>query len=169
MGQYRDQVRRVLELLSALTRPYDPDGLDLFFSTQPRKHKPKTNGELLRLFDERPAHGLPDMRERFASIIEQHSDRFGRKNVLRRIRHPNSTPSKGPRRLNLYVLTDGVWQPGCTLVTEIKTLVSRLQEHKLSNKHVGIQFIRFGNDAEGKKRLRLLDSGLKLELYVLPY
>lgn len=167
MGQYRYQVRGVLELLSSMTQPYDPDGLDMFFSAESKKHKAQTNEQVLRLFDERPAYGLPDMRERFASIMEQYQTRFGKRNMFSRIRHPNSTPSKGPRRLSLYVLTDGVWQPGCTLVTEIKTLVSVLREHKLSNKHVGIQFICFGNNAEGKRRLQFLDSKLGLELYVV--
>lgn len=123
---------------------------------------------MLRYFDEHPAHGLPDMRERFAAIIEQYQARFGKRNILSKLLHPDSTPTKGPRRLSLYILTDGVWQPGCTLVTEIKTLVSLLQEHKLSNKHIGIQFIRFGNDPRGTRRLQKLDSGLGLELYVRP-
>lgn len=168
MVQHRDQVRRVLELLSYMTQSYDPDGLDLCFSTESGKHKPKDNEQMLRYFDERPAHGLPDMRERFASIIEQYQARFGKRNILSKLLHFDSTPTIGPRRLTLYVLTDGVWQPGCTLVTEIKRLVSLLQEHRLPNKHIGIQFIRFGNNAEGKRRLQKLDSGLGLELYVRP-
>lgn len=166
MGHYRDQVRRVLELLSALTRPYDPDGLDLYFSTESGKYNTKTNEQVLRYFDARPAHGLPDMRERFAQILEQYQAQFGKRNTLSKLWHPNSTPSKGPRRLSLYVLTDGVWQPGCTLTTEIKRLVSLLQEHRLPNKHIGIQFIRFGNNEESKRRLQKLDSELRLELYV---
>ena len=166
MVAHRQKVRDVLELLSSLTKRYDPDGLDLYFTTQARKLKPKTNAQVLKFFDERPAYGLPDMRARFASIIEQYQSRFGSKNTLSRLLHPNSIPSKGPRRLTLYVLTDGVWQPGCTLITEIRNLVALLQKHNLPNKHVGIQFIRFGDDVEGKKRLKTLDARLGLELCV---
>lgn len=168
MGPHRDQVRQVLELLPSLTERYDPNGLDLFFSTESKRYRPGTNQQMLRYFNERPAHGLPDMRERFASIIESFQTQFGRRNTFTKLLHPTSTPSRGPCRLSLYVLTDGVWQPGCTLITEIRTLVSLLQEHKLTNKHVGIQFIRFGNDAEGKRRLQKLDSELGLGLYVRP-
>ena len=168
MGPYREQVRNVLELLSAMTQNYDPDGLDLYFSTECLRHRPKTNEQMLRLFDERSSHGIPNMSERFSQIIEEYKGRFGKSNTFRlsKYLHPRSTPSKGPRRLSLYVLTDGVWQPGCTLITEIRSLVALLEEHKLPNRHIGIQFIRFGDDKEGQARLEKLDSGLGLELCV---
>ena len=166
MKDHRQKVRDVLELLSFITHRHDPDGLDLYFSTQSEKLRPKTPEQVLRFFDERLANGLPDMRERFASIILQYQGQFGKRNTLRKILHPNSTPSRGPRRLTLYVLTDGIWQPKCTLVEEITKLVSLMQKHDVPNKHVGIQFIRFGNNLEGIQRLKTLDAHLGLELWV---
>ncbi|KAL8946997.1 MAG: hypothetical protein Q9222_006679 [Ikaeria aurantiellina] len=161
MYDHRKEVKRVLELLSYMTVPYDPDSLDLDFTTDSKKHKPKRVKQVLKLFDERLSKGTPDMRERFAPILEDYQDRFGRKNTWTRMLHRNSTPPVGPRRLSLYVLTNGIWQPGCDLVTEIKTLVKLLQEHNMTNKYIGIQFIRFGHDKKGKERLRMLDSGLQ--------
>ena len=166
MAPHRTKVEGVVELLSSLTAPYDPDGLDLYFSTEAAKQSPKTPEEFLKLLRDRPASGLPDFRQRFATIIEKYQSRFGKRNTLSKLRHPNSTPSKGPRPLSLYVLTDGIWDPKCTLVTEIKKLVALLLDHKLPNKYVGIQFIRFGKDAEGAQRLKHLDDELGLELYV---
>ena len=161
MEPHREQVRKVLELLSYLTKDFDPDGLDLYFTTDPEKLKPKNNAQMLKELDCRPAHGYPDMRERFAAITGEYQNRFGKRNKFSKIRHPNSTPWKGPRRLSLYVLTDGVWHNKCTLRTEVKTLVEYLIGHKLTNKQIGIQFIRFGNNQTGIDRLKVLDSGLK--------
>ncbi|KAL8653141.1 MAG: hypothetical protein Q9226_003966 [Calogaya cf. arnoldii] len=166
MRPHRKQVEAVLELLSTLTQPYDPDGLDLYFSTESGKLRPENPGKCLKYLRERPADGLPDFRQRFAKIIDDYQSCFGKSNnlTLKKWRHPKSTPSKGPRPLSLYVLTDGVWDPKCTLITEVRNLVALLQEYKYPNKYVGIQFIRFGNDPEGKERLKTLDSGLGLGL-----
>ncbi len=101
-------------------------GEDLFFFIEFGKHKPRDNDQMLRYFDKRLAHGLPDMRERFASIIETYQSQFGRRNTFNKYWHPTSTPSRGSRRLSFYVLIDGVWQSDCTLITEIRTLVSLL-------------------------------------------
>ena len=169
MALHRTQVKGVVELLSSLTARYDPDGLDLYFSTENAKIRPKNPEEFLTQLQERPAKGLPDFRQRFATIIEKYQSKFGKRNTFSKLRHFNSTPSKGPRPLSLYVLTDGIWDPKCTLVTEIKKLVALLLEHKLPNKYVGIQFIRFGDDALGQQRLKHLDDGLGLELYVTLY
>lgn len=163
MRPRRPQVEAVVELLSTLTQPYDPDGLDLYLSTESGKLRPKTPEKFLQYLRERPAYGLPDFRQRFANIIENYQSKFGKSN-WKKLRHPNSTPSRNPRPLSLYVLTDGVWDPKCTLITEIQNLVALLQDYKLPNKHVGIQFIRFGNDPEGKKRLKKLDAKLGLQL-----
>lgn len=165
MGPYRERVRSTLELLSALTERYDPDHLDLYFSTESIKHRPKTNQQMLSLFDQRRACGMPDMRERFASIIQKYQEKLGRKHHFSRLLHK---PSHGPRRLSLYVLTDGVWQPYCTLVREIKNLVALMAQHNMPNKHIGIQFIRFGDDPEGKQRLKELDSELGLDMCGYP-
>ncbi|KAL8696543.1 MAG: hypothetical protein Q9224_002741 [Gallowayella concinna] len=154
MGPHRPKVEAVLELLSTLTQPYDPNGLDLYFTTESGKLRPKTPEKFLKYLRDHPAEGVPDFRQRFAKIIEEYQRKFGRKNTMSRLRHPTSTPSKGPRPLSLYVLTDGVWDSECNLITEVKNLVALLQKHELPNKYVGIQFIRFGNDPKAKERLR---------------
>ena len=164
MRPQRRQVEAVVELLSTLTQPYDPDGLDLYLTTESSKLRPKTPEKFLQYLRERPANGIPDFRQRFAKIIENYQSKFGKSNYRKKLMHPSSTPSRNPRPLSLYVLTDGVWDPKCTLITEIQNLVALLQEYKLPNKYVGIQFIRFGNDRDGKKRLKKLDSQLGLQL-----
>ena len=164
MQPHWEKVEEVSELLATLTQPYDPDGLELYFSRESGKLRPKNPQKFMKYVKERPAHGRPDFRQRFAKIIEDYQSRLVKSNYMARLRHPISTPSKGPRPLSLYVLTDGVWDPKCTLITEVKHLVALLKEHNSPKKYVGVQFIRFGNDREGKKRLNTLDARLGLEL-----
>lgn len=167
MGQYKHQVRDVLELLSSLTERYDPNGLDLYFTTEPkRNHKPNGNKKMLKIFDEHPAHSVIDMRECFASIMEPYRAQFGQRNLFSKLRQK---PSKGPRKISLYILTDGVWDPECDLVNEVKALVASLQKKEMPDKHVGIQFIRFGDDPKAIDRLEKLDSGLSLELDIIDH
>jgi len=42
-------------------------------------------------------------------------------------------------------------------------MVEKLVAHNLPEKQVGLQFISFGDDAEGLKRLRLVDNYLVLK------
>ena len=164
MEHYRPQTKKILELLSYMVAPADPDGLDMYFATYPGKLKPGNSYQMLAAFDERRATGIPNLRARFANILEDYESKFGKKNYISKIFHPKSMPSIGPRKLSLYILTDGVWQPNTNLVLEIQTLVKHLMEHKLTNKQIGIQFIRFGHDRTGMKRLKRLDSKLGLDL-----
>lgn len=171
MESYRPQARKVLELLSYMLGPTDPDGLDMYFTTHPKKLKPGNSNAMLAEFDKRKATGISDMRQRFANIVEDYQKKFGKRNIFSKIRHPNATPSKGPRKFTLYVLTDGVWQQNITLIEEMTTLVKHMTDHNIPNKHIGIQFIRFGNNPTGMKRLKKLDSKRRLgvQLYVLLY
>ncbi len=157
----------VLELLWAMVAKHDPDGAELYITTDMKALKPKTDYRMLQELDKRAAKDAPDMRHCFAHIIENYQNQFGTSNFISRLRHWKATPAKGPRKLSLYVLTDGIWQMKTDLRQVIRTLVEHLIQHKLTNKQIGIQFIRFGNDERGMKRLEKLDSGLDLDLYAL--
>ena len=169
MKPCREEVKKVLDLLAYMLLESDPDGLDVYYTNDRDKVKGKTHHSILKAFDKHPFNGTPDMRERFAGILARYQEKLGKKNsIITRLFHKD-LPSEGPRRLNLYVLTDAIWQPRTDLTTAIETLVSHLLKHGRTNKQIGIQFIRFGNDPEGIERLNQLDAKLKLKLYVLLY
>ena len=168
MVPYREEVRKVLDLLAYMLLESDPDGLDVYYTSDREKLKRKNHFSILKDFNKHPFNGTPDMRERIADILARYREKLGKKNNFITRRLHKDTPLIGPRRLNLYVLTDAVWQPKTTLTIEIQTLVSDLLKHGLTNKQIGIQFIRFGNDGEGIERLNRLDADMKLQLYVLP-
>jgi len=153
-------MRNVCELISYMVKDYDPNGLDLYFTSSRKRYKPSRVSSLLDQLDAHPSRGVADMRERFGTIIEKYQQKFGR----RTLRSVFLGTPKVPRKFTLYVFTDGVWQLKCNLIPTIKALVRTLIEHGLPNKHVGIQFIRFGDDARGIARLKELDSELNLDL-----
>ena len=167
MRHHRDEAKMVIELLWSMVAKHDPDGPDLYVTTDMKQLKPGSDSRMLQELDKRPSRDAPDMRHCFAQIIEKYQNRFGKRNYLARLSHPRTTPAKGPRKLSLYVLTDGVWQTKTDLRQVIRTLVNHLIQNKLTNKQIGIQFIRFGDNPRGMRRLRKLDTELDLDLYVL--
>lgn len=64
-----------------------------------------------------------------------------------------------PRPLSIYILTDGVWQPEGEPDQLIKDVASVLASNQVPQTHVGIQFIRFGEDEACRARLERLDRG----------
>ena len=158
MDAHWSQVKRVFGLLSYMVRDCDPNGLDLYFTNTSKTFKSRNMNTLMGELGTRTPKGLPDMRSRFASIIENYQSKFGKRRLGSFFRESD------PRKLSLYVLTDAVWQPKIDLTTTIRTLVRSLEDHKLTNKQIGIQFIRFGNNPDSILRLQKLDSGLNLDL-----
>ena len=158
MSVHWPQVKKVFGLLSYMVEDCDPNGLELYFTNTSKIFRSKNTSSLLRELEMMTPKGLPDMRSRFGSIIEKYQGKFGKRKLSSLFRESS------PRKLSLYVLTDAVWQPKIDLTTTIRTLVRSLEDHKLANKQIGIQFIRFGNDPEGIRRLQELDSGLELDL-----
>ena len=151
-------LQRLFGLLSYMVRDCDPNGLDLYFTNTAKAFRSRNINTLMGELSTRTPKGLPDMRSRFASIIEKYQSKFGKRKFGNLFRESH------PRKLSLYVLTDAVWQPKIDLTTTIRTLVRSLEDHKLTNKQIGIQFIRFGNEPNSIKRLQKLDSGLNLDL-----
>lgn len=69
--------------------------------------------------------------------------------VLRRAMNPTS----------IYIYTDGVWEPGeeDKVESEIYRAIDFLAKHELPPARLMLQFIRFGDDREGVRRLQHLD------------
>ncbi|ROW17218.1 hypothetical protein VPNG_01208 [Cytospora leucostoma] len=72
------------------------------------------------------------------------------------------------RPISIYVLTNGVWDSPqstsmCGADGPIRQLIKELKKRNLHRNQVSIQFIRFGNDETGIKRLTYLDDELKKE------
>ena len=152
MKAHETEVKRILGILAYLTKDSDPDGLELFFTCSKKKFKEKDPTKLVMGFEANTPRGLTDIRLRLSSIIDGYIKGFDRNWLMKRV--------KPVRSLNIYVLTDGIWQPDNDLKPQLRRLIAKLDEN--GQYVVGIQFISFGSDSDALKRLDHLDDNLGL-------
>ena len=154
MKAHEADVKRTLDILAYLVKDSDPDGLELFFTCSKQKFKEKNPSKLVAGFAKNTPRGLTDIRIRLSSIIDDYIKGFDRK-WYKKVFKPI-------RSLNIYVLTDGIWQPNTDLRPPIRRLIDKLEKN--GQYQVGIQFISFGNNSEALKRLDDLDDNLGLSM-----
>jgi hypothetical protein len=153
MNPYWNQVRDTLNALGYLVKRSDLDGINLYFTNSPEEGHSKDRKNLIKVFNGVKPVGQCNMKECNMKVKKEGKGFFLRK--------------KGKKKwgLSVYVLTDGVWEDGqgelCGVYEPIATILNRLNKKDLTENHVGIQFIRFGNSEIGAKRLARLDRGLR--------
>lgn len=162
MSTHWGDVEAVFVVLAKIVKAADPDGIDLHFTMSDEVHNSKTvwgsnsSSKLVKQVRERrhKLRGTINITYRLDAILGPH---------IAKLSNAYSRRGGTIRPLNIYVLTDGVWEPGCDPSSTIKNIVDKLTEFGYSNdsKQVGIQFISFGNDKNGLKRLKDLDDNLE--------
>ncbi|KAL8996225.1 MAG: hypothetical protein Q9169_004203 [Polycauliona sp. 2 TL-2023] len=162
MLEYWSMAQDLLEVIGYIVKNKDPDGVDLIFTCPFKKYsKIKTTSELIERFHRHQPtsySGPSDMSARFTDALSDYqndlANRHERKSFSSFMR---STKVRKIRKLSLYVFTDAVWQPICDVSPVIKSLVSVLEKQNLPKQQIGVQFVRFGDNPEGKIRLERLD------------
>ena len=164
------RVEKLFQALAYIVKAADPDGLELYFTSEhSRPHKNKNSGPLVELIKRRPWSGLTgicNMRLCLDHIVEkvvasniQGKQTSGWPSKLGR---SNASPS---RPISIYILTNGTWDsPGESLSGTDKAIMRLIKALEASGKsvsHVALQFIRFGEDGNGKWRLDQLDDMAK--------
>ncbi|KAG8164294.1 hypothetical protein KVR01_006212 [Diaporthe batatas] len=157
-----DDVIDTVKALGYLVKHADPNGVELFVTsnpTRPRKSGAREISTLVRWLDnpERRYPGGPcNMESSLSSILD----------------HVKSGLKKGPgffqqtnrRGTSVYILTDAIWEGGtrkqCGVEDPIKDLVRKMQKLCKTRTTVALQFIQFGDDPLGKQRLQYLDDTL---------
>ena len=168
MREHWDEVKSTFEALAYLVKTMDPDGIELHFANSPEhKDRSKYRRSLMKKFDKVKSDGQCQMGIALSNILplyyqNLHPDPTSKRSSLLRIEE------RPP--VNIYILTDGVWSPDLYCVPTMQSHITNLVDNiwkagKLQ--HVGIQFIRFGNDAIGKQRLEYLDNN-NLQHYKVP-
>ena len=163
MKPYRDDVAKLVSLLTYMVKSSDSDGLDLYFTQSTGKINSKKSTNLHSRVRQEGFSGISDMRGRLIQIIGEHRNKLGKTSAPSRKWFKRAEPQGMSGRLSFYVLTDGNWQPEQDVGSVIQDLARELREKKLMKEHLGIQFIRFGNNAAGSEHLKHLDSGLGLK------
>jgi hypothetical protein len=165
MSPYWDDVKSVFEVLAKIVKSADPNGIDLYFTMSEERYNSKkwgvnSSSKLVRIVNERRhrIRGSSNISYRLYSILALYEMELTNVHNLRR--------GGTVRPLSLYVLTDGVWEPGCDPSSTVKHLVDKLIEfgYPKDSHQLGIQFISFGKDPQGLGRLKDLDDNLGQEM-----
>lgn len=162
MRSHRKDVRKVVSLLAYLLKDSDPNGLDVCFIQSTEKKNSGRATKISEVVGKVDFQGVSDMRTRLSQILKEHKNNFGTTIAPSGSWLKRPGPREAQKPLSFYILTDGKWQPN-DVGPIITGLVDSMREHKLHKDHVGIQFIRFGQDSRGIDRLNHLDHGLGLK------
>jgi hypothetical protein len=162
MKPYWKEVDSVLYVLAYMLKGCDKDGLDLYFTVALSKHNSKVATGIVQHIRGKALRSTSDAGSRLTTILHDYETKLRRHESKWR---PDFLGKLKPvKPLNVYVLTDAVWQPQCDVAEPIRSMVRTLEELRYPRKQVGIQFIHFGNDPECSAKLAYLDSGLNLSM-----
>lgn len=154
MGLHFHKITERFKILAYLAKKFDPDGVEVCFSSEvPFIHKGDTS-KLLRKFNNQKWDQL-SFEDRIGTFI----DRI----VIPRLSswHQKLGLTR-PKNLTIFVLTDGKWGENRELAAGVENPIMRLINviltEGLSRTQVAIQFLRFGDDPDGKNYLKFLDN-----------
>ena len=164
MREHWDDVVKLVDLLAYILKEFDRDGIDLLFTNSSEVCKSKDHAVLVK----KTKAGYPpfdvtrctDIEFRLGPILHEYTKslrKSSHKGVTSRVISKVSNFVHPVRCLNIYVFTDGMWQPGDAIADDILDVINTLIETRRRGNQVGVQFIRFGNDPDGCERLRDLD------------
>lgn len=159
-------VIKVFEVLAYLTKRSDPDKMEIYFTNSNQYAKSKNREELLQVLRQVPVTGECNMKNRLDRVLGAWLAEFEKSDGSSIIRSivARITCRKPKLGANIYIFTDGVWQdkpqPLCKVEETVKSIVQKLNKKGMAADYVGIQFIQFGSDETGTRRLRTLDRDL---------
>lgn len=152
MKPHWPRVRIVFETLGYLVKRHDPDGIEICFTNCTVSDRHRDRERLLDLFDNVPLRRHDSIQVPLAKILERCTKGNTRSSIFNR---------KKQWGVSIYVLTDGNWSGDDDSLCGIPGLIKKTVDNLMSRCKLGIQFIQFGNDPVGTKRLERLDDGLK--------
>lgn len=166
MHQHWQAVLDLLDVLAYRLKSADPDGLELFFSMSEGGVKKKHTKQCLEAVTwKKPnvhTERISNIAIRLSSILGEYEKKL-RKQPSKVSSLFSKSKQSELRPMNLYVFTDGKWQPDSEPDGPIRSLVKTLVEVNKLSGQVGIQLIQFGNDPQGSANLRWLDSELGIK------
>ncbi|KAJ4269852.1 hypothetical protein NW762_001521 [Fusarium torreyae] len=141
MSRHMEEVARTARVISYLTKEADPNGMDFYLTSEPTKaHKCYSSSEV-----ETKVHEAVSFRER-----------CDMEDCLSKIMEPVYRGRM--RQTSIYIYTDGNWEDNEGVASVIKKAIAQLVRAGELPSFFMFQFIQFGDDNEGTKRLQDLDD-----------
>lgn len=155
MAKHWPKVCEIVEALSYIVKGTDNNGIDLYFMVSEviRKDIKKTTSlvkivQNVKVEIER-TQPTSDINVRLSRILDDYKTSLDNRHWWNR----------KPKPLSLYVLTDGIWEEEVNPEEPIRNAAEKLEQLKKDSQQIGIQFISFGSDVDGLRKLRELDDG----------
>lgn len=167
MSGHWDDVVNCAGLLAFATRPYSKLGVELQYTIGTRVLRTsrvsdveKHVRQLKPTLTSRPHFHTTNMTVALSGALKQFYDhvksRSSKNPSLMSILHSSPRQTQG---LIIFVLTDGQWEDHIENVKKpIKRLIRAIEQHDLDPSIMGIQFVRFGTNKQGWKRMKELDD-----------
>lgn len=157
----------MFEALSYIVKDMDPDGIELYFTISPQTARDKHTTKLVQLLDKKKLDGMTDISLRLKTLLDKYfvdnSQHYSSgANFLRNIRSARQS-----RPLNVYILTNGLWETDPDVESVLRRVTQKLLELNLPKSQIGLQFITFGENPVALRRLHHLDSHIEEGLWVL--
>ncbi|KAI0420959.1 kinase-like domain-containing protein [Xylaria grammica] len=172
MAPYWPEVKDTANALTYILKSVDPDGFETHMTNSGECLKQNDRKGLFNesgYFDQhrpRPEFGACPMEHILSNILERVIDK-----ALAPISRLDRLRSRQIRGVSIYVFTNGVWEArrrrdgsnegAGGVENAIKTAVDRLQAARKMRPFLSIQFISFGDNPEGRRRMSWLDDGIK--------
>nr|KAK5446067.1 hypothetical protein LTR18_003986 [Exophiala xenobiotica] len=164
MQQHSLKVQMVTRICASFLKRYDDDGMDVYFASSKEVLNSRNVTPLMTRIAGHPARGTSDIGSCLQELVTEYIDKFEGRHRRSLVHFFTDKP---PKRLNVYVLTDGIWESTSDAETPIKDLVATLKHHRRSSAQVGIQFIFFGDNQRAREKLERLDDDLGLEMDIV--
>ncbi|KAG5789539.1 hypothetical protein H9Q69_011400 [Fusarium xylarioides] len=146
MKEHRRNVAETARVISYSVKVSDKDGMDLYFasdSCNPQKCQNSSDVEA-KVRSKATVDGRCDMKKCLEDVMDQ-------------------VKANGTKPTGIYIFTDGIWDPDHKPEVDdvIHESIKLLIEKKAKPADLMFQFIQFGHDPEGSKRLKFLDDDCK--------
>ncbi|KAH7175264.1 kinase-like domain-containing protein [Dactylonectria macrodidyma] len=153
MRAHKDNVEETARVISYYVKRADPNNMELYFASNISvKYQCKNSSHVESIIRK---HEFVDGKCAMGSCLAS---------ILNHV-WVSLESSKSP--VSIYVLTDGVWEAEDDEIGfAIAKSAQKLEESNIFPPRIMIQFIRFGQDPNGIRRLKVLDDDL-VELYNL--
>lgn len=174
MQQYEGAVIATVTGMAHILEKADEDGLDVTFTSNWNQTEHGRRAENLAAIVKSNFHKGDDtcfIEQGILALIDKVIEDLPSKEAKKGRALLNSfRRKKRGRPVSIYVLTNGIWNSSpdatngvCGADRPIRRLIRKLQDSNLHKNQATLQFIRFGDDATGIKRLTSLDDDLGIE------
>lgn len=168
MRQHKEDVLTFVHCLGYLVKHLDSNGLQVLMTSDPRHKETCSTSTQVRDFvqsrfpsDTRHCnieHALEQALEDVYQSVPRLASSSKRSSLSRFL-------NRKPKPFSILVFTDGIWDDSEHGVSgadlPIERCIGMMKIHGVNRTDVAIQFVRFGNDEKGIRRLTFLDDGLE--------